>query len=102
MPKITEVDDVIAIRELEFRANDGTVEKAILKVGRPFEDKEGLSWCCPYELSTKSRKKVFGMHGIDPLQALDLTMKTLRTEVEYWERTQKGKFFFLDEEGAEV
>jgi len=29
-------------------------------------------------------------------------MKTLRVEVEYWERTQKGKFFFLGEEGAEV
>ena len=102
MSKVNEVGDVIAIREMEFRANDGSIEKASIKVGRPFEDDEGLSWVCPYELSTESRKKVFGMHGIDPLQALDLTLKTLSTEVEYWERTQKGKFFFLGEEGAEV
>ncbi len=102
MPEIKDVDDVIATREMEFHTDDGKIEKAILKVGRPFEDKEVLSWCCPYELSTEKRKKVFGMHGIDPLQALNLTMKTLRTEVEYWERTQKGKFYFLGEEGAEV
>ena len=102
MPDIKEVGDVIASRELEFHAEDGTVEEAILKVGRPFEDSEGLSWVCPYELSTKNRRKLFGMHGIDPLQALSLTLKTLRTEVEYWERTQRGKFYFLGEEGAEV
>lgn len=102
MSEIKDVGDVIATREMEFHGEDGKVEKAFLKVGRPFEDAEGLSWVCPYELSTANRKKVFGAHGIDPLQALDLTMKTLRVEVEYWERTQKGKFFFLGEEGAEV
>ena len=102
MPEIKDVDDVIAMREMEFHANDGTIEKAILKVGRPFEDSEGLGWCCLYELSTKGRKKVFGMFGIDSLQALDLTMKTLHVEIEHWERTYKGKFHFLGEEGPEV
>jgi len=29
-------------------------------------------------------------------------MKTLRVEFEYWERSQTGKFYFLDEEGAGI
>ena len=102
MPDIKDVGDVIAIREMEFVSDDGRKEKAYLKVGRPFEHSKDLDWCCPYELSTESRKKVFGMIGIDSLQALELTMKMLRVEIEYWERTQKGKFYFLDGEGAAI
>ena len=102
MPEVKEVGEVIAIREMGFHSNDGKIEKAYLKIGRPFEYGESFDWCCPYELSTESRKKVFGMFGIDSLQALDLTIKTLRVEVEHWEKSQNGKFYFLDEEGAEV
>jgi len=100
MPDIKEVGEVIAIREMEFHADDGKIEKAVLKVGRPFEYGEGLDWCCPYELSTESRKKLFSMFGIDSLQAMDLTLKSLRTEVAHWEKSQKGKFYFLGEEGT--
>jgi len=102
MPDIKEVGEIIAMREMEFHSNDGKIEKAILKVGRPFEYGEGYDWCCPYELSTDSRKKVFGMFGIDSLHAINLTLKTLHTEVAHWEKTQNGKFYFLGEEGAEV
>lgn len=102
MLNIKEDFDVIAVREMEFVSEDGRKEKAFLKVGRPYEHSKDLDWCCPYELSTKSRKKVFGMIGIDPLQALELTMKTLSVEIEHWEKVQKGKFYFLDEEGAGI
>ena len=102
MPDIKEIGEVIASREMEFVFEDGRREKAFLKVGLPFEQKEDLNWCCPYELSTESRKKLFGMVGIDSLQALKLTMEILKTEIEFWEKYQKGKFYFLDEEGAEI
>ena len=102
MPDIKDVGEVIAIREMEFVSDDGRKEKAFIKVGKPFEHSKELDWCCPYELSTKSRKKVFGMIGIDSLQALELTMKTLSVEIEHWEKSRKGKFYFLDEEGAAI
>ena len=100
MPKIKEIGAVIASREMEFRYEDGTSEKFLLKVGMPYEYGDGLDWCCPYELGIESNQKLFGMFGIDSLQALELTMKTLKVEIEYWERNRKGKFFFLDEEGS--
>ena len=87
---------------MEFVSDDGRKEKAFIKVGKPFEHSKELDWCCPYELSTESRKKVFGMIGIDSLQALELTMKTLSVEIEHWEKSRKGKFYFLDEEGAAI
>lgn len=102
MPEIKNIGEVIAIRKMKFISDDGRKEKAFLKVGKPYEYNEDLDWCCPYELSTESSKKVFGMIGIDPLQALELTMKTLKVEIEFWEKNQKGKFYFLDEEGAGI
>lgn len=102
MPQINEIGAVIATREMEFRYEDGRTEKFLLKVGAPYEYGDGFDWCCPYEVGTDSDRKLFGMFGIDSLQALELTMKSLKVEIEYWERTRKGKFFFLDEEGAGI
>jgi hypothetical protein len=102
MPKPKELGTVIATREMAFVFDDGRTEKAWLKVGIPFEYGEGFDWCCPYELSTESSKKLFGMFGIDAMQALQLTMKTLAVEIEFWEKSKKGKFHFLEEEGAAI
>ena len=102
MPEIKELGKVIASREMEFRYDDGRVEAFSLKVGAPIEYGDGYDWCCPYEYGTESNRKLFGMFGTDSLQALELTMKTLRTEINFWERSKKGKFFFLDEEGAGI
>jgi hypothetical protein len=102
MPEVKALGTVIASRKMEFIFEGGRKEKAFLKVGLPFEYGDGFDWCCPYELSTESSKTLGGMFGIDALQALDLTMKTLRVETEHWERSKKGKFHFLDEEGAAI
>jgi hypothetical protein len=88
MPDIKELGTIIASREMEFVFDDGRSEKSSLKVGMPFEYDKDLNWCCPCELSTESSRKLFGMIGIDALQALELTMKTLSVEVEHWERTK--------------
>ncbi len=102
MLDIKSLGEIIAIREMEFITNDGKKEKAFIKIGRPYEHSKELDWCCPYELSTESHKKLFGMIGIDSIHALDLTMKTLSVVIEYWEKTKNGKFYFLGEEGSEL
>ena len=102
MPEIKGPGVVIASREMAFVYSDGRKEKVFLKIGMPFEYGEGLDWCCPYEIGTKSSKKLFGMFGIDALQALELTMKIIGVEIEQWEKSKKGKFYFLDEEGTAI
>lgn len=96
-----EISQVIAERTMVFVRNTGEREAAALRVGLPIKVDED-TWFCPYELCTESSKKSFGMHGIDALQALELTMKTLGVEVAYWEKSKSGKFHFLDEEGAGI
>jgi hypothetical protein len=96
-----EIQQVIAERLMSFVRNTGEREAATLRVGLPYKVGEG-EWICPYELRTDSTRRAFGAHGIDALQALELAMKILGTEVEHWERSQHGKFHFLDEEGAGI
>ena len=102
MPKIKEISTIIASREMEFRYEDGTTEVFFLRVGMPYEIDDGGDWICPYELGTESDRKLFGMFGIDSLQALELMMKILKVDIENWERVKKGQCFFLDEKGAGV
>lgn len=94
-----EITQVVAERTMVFVRKAGERESASLRVGLPVMIDED-TWYCPYELRTDSATKVFGMHGIDALQALELTMKTLGVEVAYWEKSKSGRFYFLDEEGA--
>jgi hypothetical protein len=102
MFKIKEIDAVVASRQMELRFEDGRTEMFLVRVGMPYEYGDGLDWCCPYELGTESNRKLRGMFGIDSMQALELTMKTLKVEIEYWEKSGNGKFFFLDEEGTGI
>jgi hypothetical protein len=102
MTEVKDIGTVIASREMTFVFADGSKEVAMLKVGQPVEVGGGLDWCCPFELNIGTMKRLRGIHGIDAVQALDLTMKSLRTDIEYLERTKGGKFHFLDEEGAGV
>ena len=77
---------------MEFVYDGGTQSKAFIQVGKPYEYYEGLDWVCPYEISTEKLEKIFGLVGIDSLQALELIMKTLSVEIEYWENTRKVGF----------
>ena len=102
MSEVKDIGTVIASREMTFVFADGRKESAYLKVGQPVEVGDGLDWCCPFELSIGSTKRLRGIHGIDAMQVLELTMKSLRADIEYVERTKGGKFHFLDEEGAGI
>ena len=97
--EVKELGQVIAVRNLVFVYDNDMSETTTVKVGLPYASDEPNAFICPYEISSESHSKLFGMVGIDAIQALDLTMKILKTELDYWERKYSGKFRFLDEVG---
>lgn len=90
-----ELGEVVASRVMLFRGEDGSIEHASIKVGRPVED-DG-SWRCAYEIRTECRCRIFAMHGVDAIQALELTMKILPLELQAWERTRQGVFLLPED-----
>jgi hypothetical protein len=97
--QIIDVGQILASRKLRFVKSDGSSEEVMLNVGAPTQFNEEGDWHCPYQICSARHSKINAMVGIDSLQALTLTMKTLDVELNYWERKHDGRFYFLDEIG---
>jgi hypothetical protein len=96
MLNIKEIDIVVASREMALCFEDGRTETFLVRVGMPYEYGDGFDWCCPYDIGTESKLKLSGTFGIDSIQALELAMKIIKVETEYWEK------FRVDEGGPKT
>ena len=99
MPKIKEVKEVIATRELVYISSNGKREVAKVEIGKPYKIEEE-AYVCPYRVGSESYEHIFGSVGIDSFQALELSMKTIESELIYWLRKNGGSFEFLGEPGT--
>lgn len=100
MPKIKEVRDIIATRELTYISESGQREKALIEIGKPYKFTDEGDYVCPYRVGSESYEHIFGSVGIDSFQALELSMRTMEAELVYWVRKKGGSFEFLDEPGT--
>jgi hypothetical protein len=89
--------EVIAEREFVIREISGSEIDAIARIGRPHIDESGDNWVCPYEINVAGESRIFGMHGIDSFQALELTIKMVEVEIGVEAKKRSGKLFFLEE-----
>jgi hypothetical protein len=88
--------DVIAERTLVLRAGDRS-SSVIVRVARPHLDQSGQDWACPYEILFGGERKAMAMHGIDALQALQLTIGILDTELRFGAKKYGGSLLYLDQ-----
>ena len=86
--------DVIAERRLELRVGGTTVE-VLVKLGRP--EPSGEDWHCPYEIWFGNLCRNMAMHGIDAMQALQLSIATLDVELEQGAKKRGGRLYHYDE-----
>ena len=75
-----DLGEVISARQLQLVTEDGGTYPCSVEIGKPVKvaDEE---WICPYRVSTSEKDKVFGMHGIDSMQAVILSLRTLDGEI---------------------
>jgi hypothetical protein len=88
--------DVVAERRLVLRTDNEPTE-VLVKLGRPVPGDTGEDWVCPYEIWFESKCRSMAMHGIDAMQALQLSIATLDVELEVLMRNRSGQLYFLDE-----
>lgn len=77
-----ELGEVIAERKLNLVSSDAATVPCPVRVGKPVQVDDD-TWVCPYQVEAGDRIRTLGMHGIDSMQALVLTMKTLDVEIEF-------------------
>ncbi|HNP36029.1 MAG TPA: hypothetical protein PKK10_09270 [Woeseiaceae bacterium] len=86
---------VVAERKLDFVRADGSTIQCTVSVGTPVPDENG-DWCCPYELRAGDDTILFAMHGVDSMQALIGTLKTLDGEVSRMAKKFEAEVRYLD------
>lgn len=77
-----ELGEVVAERKLNLVSNDSATVPCLVRVGKPVQVDDD-TWICPYQIEAGDRIRTLGMHGIDSMQALVLTTKTLDVEIEF-------------------
>jgi len=96
-----ELGNVIAERQLELVNGDGVTTDCFVRVGNPVPD-GNEDWLCPYEVEAGSHVQRFRMHGIDSMQALILTLKTLDGEIFEMAKKLDATVRYLDGNHASV
>jgi hypothetical protein len=87
--------EIFAERNLIMVTAQGRVE-VVARLGKPVPVEPGVSWKCPYEIWFGDECKSFAMHGIDSLQALQLSISILDVELEQGAKRRGGKLEYLD------
>lgn len=72
MFEVKEIGKIIATRDLVFVRDGGSSENVVINIGAPYEVENQGACCCPYLIVSDTRNKLYGMIGIDTLQALEL------------------------------
>lgn len=93
--KPDQIGAAIAERLLELIDRDGNTTECTVKVGKPSPDEHG-DWICPYEVRAGEDVILFAMHGVDSMQALIGTLKTLDGEISRIAKKLDAKVRYLD------
>jgi hypothetical protein len=87
--------DVFAERSFVMVTAQGRIP-VFARVGKPVPVESSVSWKCPYEIWFGEECKSFAMHGIDSLQALQLSISILDVELEQGAKKRGGRLEYLD------
>ena len=94
------MNPISAERKLLLKLPSGAEEDVVVRlfVPRPIEQGD---WQCDYEIQGDSIHRLFYAVGIDSVQALSLALGGVRVDLDYIERKQNAKFYFLGAPGHE-
>ena len=89
-------EDVVAERELEFTASDGSKQPVAVRLGKPRHELGG-PWFCAYAIECASFRREFRTAGEVSMQALLLARYTLVVELEVLAKDHHGFFTWFGE-----
>jgi hypothetical protein len=90
-----ELGELVAERKLDLVVDNATNIQCSIKVGKPVQIDED-TWVCPYQIVVGERIRTLGMHGIDSMQALVLTIQTLDVEIAHVAKMCNAYVQYLD------
>ncbi|MFZ0739389.1 MAG: hypothetical protein WA002_16360 [Candidatus Acidiferrales bacterium] len=89
--KLDNIAEVIATRTLKLVGDDAAASEVLVLVGKPQRLPDHTDYYCPYQIKGVGPDKLGYVCGIDPMQALLLTLSTLGVEVEILNKKMGGR-----------
>ena len=85
--------EVIATRQLKLY---GEPEKdVVVKIGKP-EQSEHHDYCCRIQVTGVGNERVHGIYGVDSVQAIELAMRFLGSELQRLNTQHEGRLRWGD------
>ncbi|WP_407676264.1 DUF6968 family protein [Plantactinospora alkalitolerans] len=79
---IYQLGDIVAERQVDAIAEDGSRTPVVLRIGNPLPDAlPGGDWYCPHQILGLGDEAVRASFGVDSLQALLLSVYALRLKL---------------------
>ncbi|HKP94553.1 MAG TPA: hypothetical protein VJ385_02230 [Fibrobacteria bacterium] len=89
-------DEIIATRKYEIVDEGGVKSPLLIHLFKPVPD--GDDWRCKVEIHEKGNVWPHSVVGIDALQALNIAITRIKSEVFSFQKLYKGGFEFLDQQ----
>jgi hypothetical protein len=89
--KLESVGEVIATRTLMLLRDQGAASEVVVLLGKPLQLPGHQDYYCPYQVKGAGDEKTRHACGVDPFQALHLTLSALAVELEVLNKVVGGK-----------
>jgi hypothetical protein len=99
--KLDSIGEIIASRKLSLLRKDEKTELVVL-MGKPEAFPESSDYYCPYQIKGFGWEKVMAMGGIDAFQAIQLTLSTIRVELEVIGKDSGGQILWEGDQGGHL
>jgi hypothetical protein len=90
---LTTVGEVVASRRLSLV--DEPSREILVKMGKP-QSLDGKDWYCPTQVTGIGNEKVYGIFGSDAIQAIELAMRFLGSELQRLNTQHQGRIRWND------
>src|SRR5262249_47478676 len=87
------IGEVIATRQLNIMAEPD--REVLVKIGRP-EPSEHHDYCCRIQVTGIGDERIDGIYGVDAVQALELAMRFLGSELQRLNTQHQGRLRWGD------
>jgi hypothetical protein len=96
--KLESVGEVIASRKLTLTQEEGPPSEVLVLLGKPQQSPGFDDYYCPYQITGAGLNRLWYMCGIDTMQALQLSLRSLSAEIEVLNKKVDGRLRWNDDE----
>ena len=100
--KIKDIGEVIATRRYFVTGSQDNQAKIVVQIGKPQPFPNAVDFFCPVQVTAPGINKLSYGAGVDEVQALQLALKLIASELEILNKEYQGTLRWIGNEGGDL